>query len=179
MSKEGILVNYMEEIMNKICLKNYIMVVIGTIFMYSSTIIFADEDTAVDYGQFEQDESLLFDGVIEPNKIVDVGSAAQGIISDITVDRSDVIEAGQDLASLQSHVELATLELARTQANNQALTDLELRYVNHEFNKRKLARAEALYTKKAISLQLKDEAKTEADLSKLQLRQAADNKKVS
>ena len=127
----------------------------------------------------DEENLLEFDGVIEPNKIVDVGFAADGIISAIEVDRSDFVSAGEELATLESNVEQASLELAREQAQKQAVTDLELRHVNHVFNKRKQKRAEELFAKKAISLQLKDEAKTEAELAKLQLRQAADNKKIA
>ena len=127
----------------------------------------------------EENIQLEFDGVIEPNKIVDVGFAADGIISSIEVERSDFVTQGKPLAKLESSIEQASLDLAKAQAKRQAVTDLELRYVNHTFNKRKQTRAEELFEKKAISLQLKDEAQTEADLSKLQLRQAADNKKIA
>ena len=124
-------------------------------------------------------ESLKFDGVIEPNKIVDVGSAVDGIIASIKVDRSDKIDAGQELAKLESRVEQATFELSRVQAKQQAVTDLELRYVNKEFNKRQYERMDRLFKKQVISLEQKDQSKTEADLARLQLRQAADNKKLA
>lgn len=169
----------METNMKNTYLKLLERLILSLLLIVSSIVIAVDELESRALQEIEQSNALMFDGVIEPNQVVDVGSAAEGIISAIHVDRSDVITAGQELAKLESHVELATLELARTQAENQAITDLELRYVNHEFNKRKKGRANKLYKKKAISYHLKDEAETEAQLSRLQLRQAADNKKIA
>ena len=59
-----------------------------------------------------------FDCLIEPGKIVDVGSPVSGIIAKVYAERGDMVKLGQPLSRLNSAVEQAALELARTRANS-------------------------------------------------------------
>lgn len=98
-----------------------------------------------------------FEGLIEPSMTVELHSPVEGIIESITVDRSDVIKQGQVLVKLRADVEEALFAVASAKAS---------------FNKRKQARADDLYSQKAIPFSDKDEAASEARLSELQMRHA-------
>ena len=61
-------------------------------------------------------DTEALDCVIEPSEVIDVRSTVEGRIHEIHVERSDVVEAGQVVAELDSAVELAAAEVARTRA---------------------------------------------------------------
>ncbi len=61
----------------------------------------------------------IFDCVIEPSAVIEVGSSAKGLLAWISVDRSDVVEAGQLIAQLESNVESAAVELMRARSEMQ------------------------------------------------------------
>ena len=57
--------------------------------------------------------SAELDGLIEPYMVANVGSGVRGIIETVDVDRGDFVKKGQVVATLQSGVEKAPMELAR------------------------------------------------------------------
>jgi len=114
------------------------------------------------------------DCIIEPSEVIDVGTAGPGLLERVLVDRSDLVERGQIIASLESSVEEATAALAAARADLTA--EIELRRVSADFGKRQHVRHEELMRKRAISPHLLDEAETEAMVNELQLRKAEDDK---
>ena len=50
-----------------------------------------------------------FEGLIEPHRVVKVGSPVPGILETVDVDRGDFVKKAQVLARLQSEVEKATM----------------------------------------------------------------------
>ena len=52
------------------------------------------------------------DCVIEPNEVVEVSSPVEGVIDTLMVERNAVVQQGQVLATLESTVEAAQVELA-------------------------------------------------------------------
>ena len=68
------------------------------------------------------------DCVINPSVVADLGSGVPGILSQIHVDRSDFVKAGDVVAGLDSGVEAAALDLARVRAELNA--EVDLRRVN-------------------------------------------------
>ena len=60
--------------------------------------------------------SEIFDCLIEPKMSVLVGAPIQGIIDTLEVERNDLVEAGQVVATLRSEVEVAAMEHARVRA---------------------------------------------------------------
>jgi len=60
------------------------------------------------------------DGLIEPYMVVNVGSPVPGILESVTIDRGDMVKEGQVLATLQSGVEKATMQLALARAGMEA-----------------------------------------------------------
>ncbi len=61
-------------------------------------------------------KSAELDGLIEPYMVANVGSGVRGIIETVDVDRGDFVKEGQVVATLQSGVEKATMELAQARA---------------------------------------------------------------
>lgn len=117
------------------------------------------------------------DCVINPSVVADLGSSVPGILHNVTVDRSDFIQAGDVVAELESGLEVASLDLARERAEMTA--EVDLRRVNAAFGRRQHKRSKDLFLKKAISTNDMDERETESRLSNLQLRQALDNQKLA
>jgi len=68
----------------------------------------------------QAEEPVGFDGLIEPRMTVKVGSAVRGVLDKVVVDRGDMVKKGQVLATLQSSVERATMELARARVEMEA-----------------------------------------------------------
>ncbi len=61
-------------------------------------------------------EAVEFDGIIEPWQVVDIGAPAEGIVAQVTVDRSSTVTQGAVLVTLESSVERAALEKAQAMA---------------------------------------------------------------
>lgn len=117
------------------------------------------------------------DCVINPSEIADLGSAVPGVLSSLQVERSDLIQAGDIIAELESGVELATLDLARTRAGLTA--EVDLRRVNAAFGRRQQQRNQGLFQRKALSQNDMDQRETEARMAQIELRQARDNQQLA
>lgn len=120
-------------------------------------------------------ESL--DCVIDPSVVADLGSHVPGVLQSVEVDRGDFVNAGDVIAVLESSVDQASLELART---NVSLTaEIELRRINAAFGERQSKRIEDLYNRSMISSKEMDQTQTETRLTQLQLDQALENRKIA
>ena len=110
-------------------------------------------------------EDNSFDCVIQPRTIANIGSADQGIIDKILVERGDIVKEGQVLARLDSRIELLNAKLAKLQANQ----DVDLRSKKAKLNFQRLVkeRAETLFDRKAGTQ--KDLQQAEVDLAVAQL----------
>ncbi len=115
--------------------------------------------------------------LIEPEKVAEIGSQGIGVIQKINVERGDVVEAGQLLASLQSDVERASVSVAT--ARSQAEADLKAALTARELTQRKLTRARELFDKKFISQEAVDQAEAEARISENRVAQAREVQRVS
>jgi RND family efflux transporter MFP subunit len=115
--------------------------------------------------------------IIEPNRIVAIGSPVKALIQEIPVERADLIEKGQTLVVLESHVEQAAVELARNRAamNEDVLVSKE----RFELRKRKKRRVNELFQNNALSVELRDEVVTEAELARLELGRARAEKRLA
>lgn len=124
-----------------------------------------------------EDQLQTLDCVINPSEIADLGSAVPGVLSAVQVERSDLIQAGDIIAELESGVELATLDLARTRAGLTA--EVDLRRVNAAFGRRQQKRNQGLFQRKALSQNDMDQRETEARMAQIELRQAKDNQQLA
>ena len=119
-------------------------------------------------------ENIEFDGLIEPYMVIKVGSGVTGILETVNVDRGDMVKKGQVLATLQSSVERATMELARTRAKLEA--SIKAKGARSAYSKRQQQRVAELYKKEALSFEKMDEAETNRKLAELELLEAIENK---
>jgi RND family efflux transporter MFP subunit len=112
-------------------------------------------------------KSITFDGLIEPFEVVDIGAPAEGIVAEVTVDRGSLIEKGQVLVKLESSVERAALEKARSMATFTG--DISLQQAQMAYARRVHRRVNHL---SVISAQDKDQAATDVILSGYRLQKA-------
>jgi len=117
------------------------------------------------------------DCLIEPYIEVDVSTPEQGVIETIKVDVSDSVEKGQGIIMLDSAVHKATVELNRARASMD--DEVQARKASLDFSKRKLARIEQLYDKKALPEHQKEEVETETKLARFNLQQAKNNQRLA
>ena len=102
----------------------------------------------------EPDEQLL-DCILEPNKTIEISSPVEGVISKQYVERGTLVKKGQVVMRLHSEMERAAFNLAEVQA---------------KFGERTVTRNDDIST--LISGQEKDEIITNAQISKLELKEA-------
>ena len=112
----------------------------------------------------------VFDCLIEPELVADVGSPVDGVIDKFFVKKSDIVKKGQKLAQLNQNVNLSTAILARAQSEMQEKIKSKQAYL--DFAQRKLNRIKKLYKQKAASSFQKDEAETELKLARSELELA-------
>jgi RND family efflux transporter MFP subunit len=122
-------------------------------------------------------ESVEYDGLIEPHRVINLGTPVLGVIETVTVDRGDRITKGQVLVTLQASVEKATMELARARAELEA--GIQAKRAELEFARRNEQRIKSLYDKKAIPFKEWDEVETRRILADLQLAEALENKQLA
>lgn len=118
-----------------------------------------------------------FDCMITANDTIEIGSPILGVIESIFVERSDYVEKGQPVAALESSVEAAAVSVARARAD--ATVDIESNRVSLELGKKRLDRASDLYKGKSLSLDIREEIETEAQLAALGVERAKVNHRLA
>jgi membrane fusion protein, multidrug efflux system len=108
-------------------------------------------------------QRYTLEGLIEPSQTVKIASQVEGILSEILVERGEVVKKDQVIAKLDSKIQKAAMDLAQAKV---------------EFSKRKVQRNEELYQKELVSIHDKDEMETELKVLELQLRQAEEEMDV-
>ena len=116
------------------------------------------------------------DCIVSPHKIVDLSSAVPGVISHVHKTRSEYVEQGEVVAQLASDVEQAAVALA--QARTVIRSELGAGKANLAFAQRQQARFSSLHGQDAISVQRKEEAERELQLSEWELLRAKDLMKI-
>lgn len=122
------------------------------------------------------DELPPMDCVVNPSRVVDLSSAAPGLVSRVDVDRSDEVAAGQVVATLSSDVERTDLEIAAARAEMDA--EVNLWRVSFDFNRRNHERLMSLHTSQAVSAVDLDKSERDAVLAQWKLRRASDAQKL-
>ena len=111
-----------------------------------------------------------YECMIEPKTVVDLGSAAQGVIEFVSADRGQKVKKNEVIAKLVSNVEKAAVEVARAKVNGTA--QQESARIRKSFSERKYKRALDLSNKDHISVYELDEARTEMFLAEQALAEA-------
>ena len=147
-------------------------------FLLAATLMLVSaHGLAHDDTKHSKSATVIRDCFIEPNQIVDVSSAAEGVMDELIVKRGDAVSKGQVLATLKSHVERATVELARARAErDQAIKAKSARV---EFAQRRLDRNKELFSKSLISEQIVDEAETDVLLAGLELGEFLEDRAIA
>jgi RND family efflux transporter MFP subunit len=118
--------------------------------------------------------SKTFDCLIEPKMTVMVGAATQGVIHSVDVERNDLVQRGQLLATLESKVEQAALAHARVRAKMKS--EIQARKADLKLAKVNLRRIRELNAKQVVPSQQLDEAEAQLQVSRMAVTQARDNR---
>jgi membrane fusion protein, heavy metal efflux system len=115
--------------------------------------------------------------LVEPSIVIDISSPVAGLLDRVAVERGDIVNKGQLLASLESRVERASVELALTKLKN----DAEIRSAesNEGFARKKHARNENLHRDGVVSAQVREQAETEAALAVEKLKQTKEARSIT
>ena len=116
-------------------------------------------------------------GLIEPYRIVNVGSPQIGVLESVALDRGDVVKIGQVLATLQSSVEKAAMEVARYRS--QMESGIRAKEVNKNLAERKRLRMDQLYGDQLIPFSDMDDAEAAKLYADMQLKDAQENKRLA
>ena len=119
---------------------------------------------------------LQFDCVIQPYKVVDLGSPASGVIEKVLVERSEFVEKGQAVAQMEDGIERATVELARARTKLDA--QLQAETINLHYDDKTRTRIDSLYDRRVIPVENKESADREVELSVHRLQQVKDLQRV-
>ncbi len=117
------------------------------------------------------------DCMIQPHQIVQIGSAAPGVIERILVDRGEFVKLGQPLVQLQAGVERAALAVARERATQQG--EMTVAAGSAELAQRELQRARELHEQNFVSQTYLDKQRAEAAVAGGRTDQASERKKLS
>ena len=117
------------------------------------------------------------DCIIEPSEVVEIGSPVTGLIETIGAERGDNVEAGQILVELESGVERAAVELARVRSRMRA--GVQSREAQLALGERREVRADDLFDENALSLDQREQLEMDAELARLELRQARENRELA
>jgi RND family efflux transporter MFP subunit len=123
-----------------------------------------------------QEAGIVFDGLIEPHIVVEVGSEVPGIIHRTELERGDMVQAGQVAAALRSGVEQANLELAKTRAHMES--QIKVKQAALAFAQRNSERVKELFDVKAMPFQKWDEVETQRIMAENELAQAREQKQL-
>jgi RND family efflux transporter MFP subunit len=115
--------------------------------------------------------------VIKPFAEISIGTPVEGLILTVPVDRGDSVTKGQVIVTLESSLEEATVALAKSKAQAEAV--LKSSQVKIGFSSRKLERAMDLFKTNSIAQHEVDEAQTEKALAEMAYQEASENKRLA
>src|SRR5512145_1322115 len=114
--------------------------------------------------------------LIEPHRVVELGSPVIGVIESIVVERGDRVRKGQVIAVLRADVERAAVGVAATKAQVEA--EVQAALANNDLAQRKYERAKELVAQNFISSQGLEQARAEAEVAAQKLAQAREQRRI-
>ncbi len=126
---------------------------------------------------FAQAPAGGLDCMIQPHQIVQVGSAAPGVIERIGVERGDFVQRGQAIVQLNASVERAALAVARERAQQRG--EVTSATGAHELAERELQRANELFEQNFVSKTYLDKQRAEVQVAGGRTDQAQEKRKLS
>ena len=122
-------------------------------------------------------QAQALDCMIQPHQVVQVGSAAPGVIERIAVDRGDLVTRGQPIVHLNASVERAAVAVARERAQGNGETTVATS--SQELAQSELQRAKELYEKDFVSKTYLDKARAESGVAGGRTDQAQERRKLA
>ena len=123
------------------------------------------------------EDMIEYEGLIEPNQLVNVGTPVDGVVAQVNVQRSALVKQGEPLVLLESSVESAVVDRAKALAAVEG--EIRVQKERLAFARRMFARVDELYKSEAISAEKRDEAATEVSLAKARLQKARENRTLA
>ncbi|MCK5070930.1 MAG: efflux RND transporter periplasmic adaptor subunit, partial [Desulfocapsa sp.] len=114
------------------------------------------------------------EGLIEPFKTVNIGTPLEGVVDQVYVQRSDLIEKGASLVQLEASVEKILVDRAAALVKFEG--EIKLQKERLAFAKRIHKRVEDLFNNEAISAEKKDEAESKVTLAQASLLKAKESR---
>lgn len=136
--------------------------------------LFASLVTVADEATLAEDSYSCF---IEPSELVDVGSPVAGIVDAVLFERSDAVASGDTVVRLESVIEESNLKLAAAQAR--FLSEIREYELHLEFAERKYRRAEAMHSRKAITLDQLEQTEADFKVARMQVEKAKHNHRIA
>ena len=118
-----------------------------------------------------------FDCLIEPGRVVQIGSPVAGILAIVSVERGDLVTAGTPLARIESGVEEATVALLRERAADTAA--IAAQQARAGFARARFERAEVLRTRGAIAEEAHQQLRAERDIAEAELAVAETSRRLA
>jgi RND family efflux transporter MFP subunit len=118
-----------------------------------------------------------FECLIEPNQVVEIRSATEGIIEKVDVKRGDRVKVGETLVELESSVEQSAAEMAKYRSQMEGRIASSKNRL--EFANKKLNRTQELQKQNFVSAQAGDEAEAEKKIAEAELRDAIENQELA
>ena len=118
-----------------------------------------------------------FDCIVQPSQVVDIGSGIPGIVAALSVDRNHHVDKNQIIATLESDVERAAIDRLRARVN--MTSGIEVREINAGFSETLKNSSQSLQARDMISVNEYERLKTEAQIARVQLSEAKDERTIA
>lgn len=118
-----------------------------------------------------------FECLLQPRQTVEISSPVAGIVKSVAVRRGDTVKKGQVIATLESNVEQAAMEVARLRS--QSTGSILSAQKKIEFAKLKFERLKYMAEQRLVSGQERDNAEAELRLAQAELKIAEENRQVA
>src|SRR3954469_30012 len=122
-------------------------------------------------------DALEYDCMIEARQNIEIRSPTEGLIDQVLVRRGDIVRRGQVLAIIESSMERAALDVAKTRAAMDG--EIKVAEARVDLNFKKMERARELHRQKFVSDNARDEAEAEYRLASEELRRTQENQRLS
>ena len=118
-----------------------------------------------------------YDCIIMPSETIELGSPSPGQLSQVLVDRGSSVTAGQTVATMESRLEQATLNLAELRA--QIDTELNFRMAAFQIEQRTEKRLSSLAASDVATQHDKDQASLDSKMAAWRVLQAEEAMRVN
>lgn len=131
-------------------------------------------------GAAEADERVAgreFDCVIDPARVVKLGSPVTGILADVLVNRGDIVKKDQVVARMDQEVERVAVVADRLRAESTA--EIDAQTTRNELLRKELERAQTLVAKGAATQQRVDELTAQLNVALRELERLQVQRKMA